>query len=159
MSLVSGLYYLLVAFDNVSNPSANWKFVRAVLSLDGVPSSSGFGWRAMHSPTLQGAAYAVIIVGECIAGGLLCAGAFRGWAARRSGRQWCGVQWMTFYGAMSGLTIFYLAFIVIGGNWFVMYLNDEWNGLGVAFQNAVLTSMTVVIALLAALVSRDAEVV
>jgi len=29
--------------------------------------------------------------------------------------------------------------MVVGGNWFIMYLNSNWNGLEPAFQNSVIT--------------------
>jgi len=31
--------------------------------------------------------------------------------------------------------------MVIGGNWFIMYLNSKWNGMQPAFQNAVMTTL------------------
>lgn len=157
LSLITGLYYLVVAFGNVTSPGENWQFVKGVMSLDGVPAGSGYGWRAVNSPVLQGAAYAAIIMGEFIAGALLSLGALRGLAVRASGHRWCRVQWMTIYGATSGLGVFYFLFIVIGGNWFAMYLNDTWNGLDVAYQNSMLTTTTLLVTLVTARLSQDSE--
>ena len=44
--LMTAAYYLVVAFDNITNPvnpnASNWPFVQGVLSGDGVPADSGF---------------------------------------------------------------------------------------------------------------------
>ena len=33
----------------------------------------------------------------------------------------------------------------MGGNWFIMYLNSEWNGLEPAFQNSAVTLLMLVL--------------
>lgn len=35
--------------------------------------------------------------------------------------------------------------MVIGGNWFIMYLNAKWNGMEPAFQNSVMTVLMLVL--------------
>ena len=35
--------------------------------------------------------------------------------------------------------------MVVGGNWFIMYLNSKWNGLEPAFQNSVATLLMLVL--------------
>jgi len=46
---------------------------------------------------------------------------------------------LTFLGGFLGLAVFFFGFMVVGGNWFIMYLNSKWNGLEPAFQNSVMT--------------------
>jgi predicted small integral membrane protein len=46
---------------------------------------------------------------------------------------------LTFLGGFLGLAVFFFGFMVVGGNWFIMYLNSNWNGLTPAFQNSVMT--------------------
>lgn len=41
--------------------------------------------------------------------------------------------------------MFFLGFIVIGGNWFIMYLNSKWNGMEPAFQHSVMTTLMLVL--------------
>ena len=35
--------------------------------------------------------------------------------------------------------------MVVGGNWFIMYLNSKWNGLAPAFQNSMITLVMLVL--------------
>ena len=56
-----------------------------------------------------------------------------------------------------GLLVFFLGFIVVGGNWFIMYENAKWNGLEPAFQNTVTTLLAMLLVLGAAIGGRLAE--
>ena len=53
--------------------------------------------------------------------------------------RWNNAQKLTFLGGFLGLGVFFFGFMVVGGNWFIMYLNSKWNGLAPAFQNSVMT--------------------
>jgi predicted small integral membrane protein len=55
------------------------------------------------------------------------------------------------------LAVFFLGFITIGGNWFIMYLNSKWNGLEPAFQNSVMTMFMLVFATGALVLNRLPE--
>ena len=140
--LVAAAYYLVVAFDNITNPHSNWVFVRGVLSLDGVPANSGFGWRAIDSTFLQAIGYVLIIAGETVAGLELAWGGLRAVRATAAPARWAKAQRVSLLGCLCGLLVFWFGFIVVGGNWWVMYLNAKWNGLEPAFQNATLTALT-----------------
>ncbi len=155
--LIAASYYLVVAFDNITNPGSNWVFVRGVMSLDGVPTDSGFGWRAIHATLLQVAGYAGIIFGETVAGILLAVGAVGG--LRRSGGhdRWLRAQRWSLLGCGTGLLVFFFGFIVVGGNWWVMYLNATFNGLNPAFQNSVLTAMAMLGVLVVAIGGRHGD--
>lgn len=147
-------YYLVVAFDNVTNPASNWAFIQGVISGDGVPADSGFAWRFTEATWFQVAVYVAVIAGEGVAGVLLAVGAVRGWRSRAEAGAWGESQVPTVVGAGLGLGVFFLGFITIGGNWWVMYLNDDWNGLTPAFQNSVMTVLTLLFVLGVAGVDR-----
>ena len=119
--LMVASYYLVVAFDNITNPTnpnaSNWPFVQGVLSGDGVPADSGFQWRFIDATWFQVLSYIGIITGETLTGIALL------------------------IGGILGLAVFFFGFIVVGGNWFIMYLNSKWNGLEPAFQNSVMTGI------------------
>ena len=51
--LMQAAYFLVVAFDNITNPQSNWVFVQGVLSLDGVFENSGFEWRAINANSVS----------------------------------------------------------------------------------------------------------
>ncbi|MBM3668621.1 MAG: DUF2165 domain-containing protein [Actinobacteria bacterium] len=41
--------------------------------------------------------------------------------------------------------MFFLGFMVIGGNWSIMYLNSKWNGLEPAFQDSAMTALMLIL--------------
>jgi predicted small integral membrane protein len=159
--LMAAAYFLIVAFDNISNPTnptgSNWPFVEGVLSGDGTPPGNGFEWRFIDASWFQVMAYIGIIAGETLAAIGLIVGGILG--LRRSGARdaWeLGQRW-TLLGALFGLLVFFLGFITVGGNWFVMYENAKWNGLEPAFQNTVTTLLAVLMVIGVAVGGRLAE--
>jgi predicted small integral membrane protein len=147
--LMVGSYYLVVGFDNITNPTnpngSNWPFVQGVLSGDGVPADSGFEWRFIDATWFQAAAYIGIMATETLTGIILLIAGVRGLRASATGHGWGRVQKWTFAGGFLGLTVFFFAFMVVGGNWFIMYLNSKWNGLAPAFQISVMTMLMLIL--------------
>jgi predicted small integral membrane protein len=141
--LMVASYYLVVAFDNFTNPTnpnaSNWPFVQGVLSGDGVPAESGFEWRFIDATWFQAASYIGIMAMEAITGTLLLISGVLGLRRARIHESWAAVQRWTYVGGIAGLAVFFFGFVVVGGNWFIMYLNSTWNGLEPAFQNSVVT--------------------
>ena len=86
--LMVASYYLVVAFDNITNPTnpnaSNWPFVQGVLSGDGVPADSGFEWRFIDATWFQAASYIGIMAMEAITGVLLTIAGVLGVRAARS---------------------------------------------------------------------------
>ena len=142
--LIAASYYVVVAVNNVTNPASNWVFVKGVMSLQGVPAGSGFGWRAITATPLQIAVYVAIVAGEATAAALLAVGGVIGLRRRAAHTEWLSSQRWTLLGCGVGLAVFFFGFMVLGGNWWVMYLNGKWNGLDAAFQNSTLTFLTLV---------------
>lgn len=141
--LMVASYYLVVAFDNITNPTnpnaSNWLFVQGVLSGDGVPADSGFEWRFIDASWFQAMSYIGIMTMEAITGLLLLLAGVLGLRSARSSSRWAAAQRWTYVGGLAGLAVFFFGFVVVGGNWFIMYLNSTWNGLDPAFQNSVVT--------------------
>ena len=141
--LMVASYYLVVAFDNITNPTnpnaSNWPFVQGVLSGDGVPADSGFEWRFIDATWFQAVSYIGIMTMEAITGVLLLIAGVLGLRTARSTSRWAAAQRWTYVGGLAGLVVFFFGFMVVGGNWFIMYLNSKWNGLEPAFQNSVVT--------------------
>ena len=164
IELMTASYYLVVGFDNITNPTnpngSNWPFVQGVLSGDGVPADSGFEWRFIDATWFQAAGYVMIMTLETVTGILLLIGGLLG--LRRSGAtvSWGKAQRWTYAGGTVGLTVFFFGFITVGGNWFIMYLNSKWNGLAPAFQNSVMTALTLIFVtavLIGSQMARDGE--
>lgn len=141
--LMVASYYVVVAFDNITNPvnpnASNWPFVQGVISGDGVPADSGFGWRFVDATWFQALCYAGVVAAECITGALLVIAGVKGIRASGAGTRWGHAQRWTFAGGTVGLALFFFGFMVVGGNWFIMYLNSKWNALEPAFWSAVMT--------------------
>lgn len=141
--LMVAAYYLVVGFDNITNPTnpngSNWPFVQGVISGDGVPADSGFEWRFIDATWFQVISYILIIALETLTGIILLIAGFKGLRAAKTPPGWADAQKWTFVGGFLGLSIFFFGFMVVGGNWFIMYLNSKWNGLEPAFQNSVMT--------------------
>jgi len=141
--LMVAAYYLVVGFDNITNPTnpnaSNWPFVKGVLSGDGVPADSGFEWRFIDATWFQAASYIAVMACETLTGILLFIAGILGLRTSASSGRWNHAQKLTFLGGFLGLAVFFFGFMVVGGNWFIMYLNSKWNGLTPAFQNSVMT--------------------
>ncbi len=114
-------------------------FVKGVLSGEGVPADSGFEWRFIDATWFQAVSYIAVMALETLTGILLLIAGILGLRASGSSQRWNHVQKLTFLGGFLGLGIFFFGFMVVGGNWFIMYLNSQWNGLEPAFQNSVMT--------------------
>lgn len=159
--LMAAAHYLIVALGSITNPTnptgSNWPFVQGVLSGDGTPPGNGFEWRFIDAQWFQALAYIGIIAGETLAAIGLIADAVLG--LRRSGdpAAWERSQRWTLGGSVFGLLVFFLGFIVVGGNWFVMYGNSKWNGLEPAFQNTVTTLLAMLLVVGVALRGRVAD--
>ena len=141
--LMVASYYLVVGFDNITNPTnpnaSNWPFVEGVLSGDGVPADSGFEWRFIDATWFHAISYIGIITMETVTGIVLLIAGILGLRRAGSPPAWAHAQRWTYVGGILGLTVFMFGFMVVGGNWFVMYLNSKYNGLDPASQNIVFT--------------------
>jgi predicted small integral membrane protein len=144
----------LVAFDNITDYGTNFMFVQHVLSMDTIFPSSTIGYRAITSPALHHAAYALIIAAEAGTAALCWIGVLALLRARRApahafnrAKVW----------AIAGLTLGFLTwqfgFMTVGGEWFGMWMSQQWNGAPSAFRFAM-----VIIAVLIFVAMRDEEI-
>jgi predicted small integral membrane protein len=154
LTLMTASYFLVVAFDNITNPDSNWVFVQGVISGDGVIPDSGFEWRFIDATWFQVVSYVGIIVAETLAGLALAVAGFISLRRSADSDAFARAQRLTWLGCTFGLLVFFFGFITVGGNWFVMYLNETWNGLEPAFQNSVMTVLTLLVSLVVVGVDR-----
>jgi predicted small integral membrane protein len=151
--LTVALYYTVLVFNNTTDYDSNFQFIRHVLMMDSTfPNNSGM-WRAINSPSIHTLFYITIIAWESLTM-ILC------W--------WGGIQLVrnlkapaaTFHQtkniAIAGLTLsllmWFVAFLTIGGEWFLMWQSKTWNG-----QEAAFRMFTVVGIVLLFLVTKDEE--
>lgn len=135
MVLFFGLYVLIVAFGNVTDYDSNFQFVKHVLSMDTTFPGNALMYRALTADSVHHIAYILIIIVEwmialaCLYGGGRMFKHIKADAAifHRS-KKWA------FTGLLLGLSVWFLGFQVIGGEWFAMWQSQQWNGLSSAFR-------------------------
>jgi predicted small integral membrane protein len=129
------LFASLVAFGNVTDYGTNFVFVQHVLSMDTVFPSSTITYRAITSPALHHAAYALIIATEAAVAVLCWIGATMLW--RRIGADaaaFNGAKTFAVAGLTLGFLLWQVGFMSIGGEWFGMWQSQQWNGVPSAFR-------------------------
>lgn len=140
---------LLIAVNNVTDYGSNLAFVQHVLSMDTLPPDLPLQGRAVKSPALHHAFYVVIIAWE-FAAGLLCAwGTWRCLRALRADRgAFARAKNPALLGLTLGVALWVLAFLTVGGEWFVMWLSPTWNGQTAAARMLLVTALPLILLLL-----------
>lgn len=137
VAMVAGLalYALLVAFGNITDYGSNFAFVQHVLSMDTTFPGNRLMYRAVTSPVLQQAGYAAIIAGEGLTGLVLAYAAWRLWRLRRANAaDFVAGKVPVALGAAMAFLVWFVGFLVIGGEWFAMWQSPAWNGQESAFR-------------------------
>jgi predicted small integral membrane protein len=129
------LFAWLVTFNNLTDYDANFQFVRHVLSMDTIFPNNPLAYRAITSRPLWHLGYAVIILGE----GLTCAAYAIATVElarnlRSDSRRFQRSKRFVFVGAGLGFLIWFFGFMVVGGEWFLMWQSKLWNGQEAAFR-------------------------
>lgn len=136
-SLVFGvaLFYLFVVFNNLADYSSNYQLIRHVLMMDSTfPGNNGM-WRAINSPAWHKIFYFTIIFWESVTMVLCWWGAVRlirsFGASAADFRQASSVA---IAGLSLSLVMWLVAFLTVGGEWFLMWQSKSWNGQEAAFR-------------------------
>jgi predicted small integral membrane protein len=144
----------LVALGNITDYGTNFVFVQHVLSMDSVFPNSTITYRAIASPALHHAAYAIIIATEALTGVLCWIGVVRLLCRlRASATTFNRAKTWSIAGLALGFLLWQLGFMTIGGEWFGMWQSAKWNGVPSAFRFAM-----VIIAVLIFVAMRDEEI-
>ena len=129
------VFAALAAFNNLTDYNSNFYFVQHVLSMDTTFPGNAAMNRAINAPWLWHGAYWVIIAGEALTAILLAGGVLLLWRARQgSGEQFNRAKACSVAGLTMGLVVWFFGFMVIGGEWFLMWQSQEWNGQNAAFK-------------------------
>lgn len=141
------LLFTLFAFGNVTDYDSNWIFVRHVMSMDTVIPDSTLHWRAISDPTLQTAAYWIIIVWQAAIAAVLWVGVAQLFAASSS-RGFAQAKSVAVVGLTAGILLLLVPFIAIGGEWFAMWQSSTWNSQNEAFQLTITIGIVLIVLLL-----------
>ena len=137
MSLVFAvaLYYSFVVFNNITDHDSNYQFIRHVLMMDSTFAGNRGMWRAINSPAVHTVFYLSIIAWEAVTmilcwwGGLRLARTLRGTAAAFQSAKSVSLAALSL-----SLLMWLVAFLSVGGEWFLMWQSKTWNGQDAAFR-------------------------
>lgn len=137
-----GFFLLLVVFNNLFDYRSNYGFVQHVLSMDTLFSGEAQSWRAFRDPSpgdgsywFHHMCYAGIILWEALACVIVSAGALRLWRVRHApAAQFNAAKTLGIVGLTVSLLQWFVAFISVGGEWFLMWQSKVWNGQDAAFR-------------------------
>jgi predicted small integral membrane protein len=129
------IFYSLVVFNNITDYDSNYGFVRHVMMMDSTfPGNRGM-WRAINTPALHTVFYLSIISWEALTM-ILC-----WWGAIRMSRDLRGTiaafqqaKRISIAAIALGLLMWLVAFLAVGGEWFLMWQSKSWNGQNAAFR-------------------------
>ncbi len=139
------LHASLAVFGNVTDYAINFTFVQHVLSMDTIFPNSTIRYRAITTPALHHAAYAIIMAGELLTAVLCWIGAARlAGACRASSAMFNAAKPFAVAGLLTGLLTWQVGFITIGGEWFGMWMSQTWNGVPSAFRLVVIVLGTLI---------------
>jgi predicted small integral membrane protein len=129
------VFYSLLVLNNTTDYDSNYQFVRHVLMMDStLPGNRGM-WRALNSPVWHTSFYLSIIAWEIITmilcwwGGVNLARSLRGTSQAFNQSKRVAIAALT-----CALLMWLVAFLSIGGEWFLMWQSKTWNGQEAAFR-------------------------
>jgi predicted small integral membrane protein len=131
----SAFFYTLVVFNNLTDYNSNYQFVHHVLLMDSTfPGNHGM-WRAIHPLWIHTAFYNSIILWEAVSMLLLWAGTLRLLRAMfQTAKAFQSAKRLAIAGLTLGMLMWLGAFLTIGGEWFLMWQSQTWNGQDAAFK-------------------------
>jgi predicted small integral membrane protein len=130
-----GLLALLIGLDDLFDYETNFAAVRHILAMDTIPPTSPLLWRAIHNEAAHHLGYAFIIATELCASALCFIGVARLARARNeSGRAFNHAKGVAILGLVVALSLYFVGFMVIGGEWFQMWRSEGWNMQEPAFR-------------------------
>jgi len=139
------LYASLVVFNNVTDYDSNYMFVSHVLKMDTTFPGNRALWRAIDSPALHHAFYALIILVEAGVAILCWAGGYRLLHSLNDAARFNAAKRVAIAGLTLGILLWFTGFITIGGEWFVMWQSKIWNGQEAAFRLAVILGIVLLL--------------
>ncbi len=142
------MFYALIVFNNLTDFDSNYQFVRHVLSMDStVPGNHGL-WRAVPSPAIHLAFYWGIIAWEIATTILLWWSVVRlGRAVRLAAVAFNAAKRLAVMALTLSLLMWLVAFLSVGGEWFLMWQSRTWNGQEAAFRMFTVAALILLIVL------------
>ena len=125
----------LPGFNNILDYDVNLVHVQHVMMMDThVLETSVAGWRSIESPWLQTTAYVMIILAELSIFVIGMWGVIDMWKARKNTAAFNASKSKAILALSLGILVWFTGFLVIGGEWFLMWLSEDWNSQQAAFR-------------------------
>lgn len=128
-------YASLVAFGNITDYGTNYAFVEHVMKMDTIFPHATIIYRAIDTPWMWQAFYALIIAAEAATAIACWIGAFA--MLRRLGAEapvFNRSKGWAIGGLGFGFLVWQVGFMSVGGEWFGMWQSQTWNGEDSAFR-------------------------
>jgi predicted small integral membrane protein len=123
------LFYSLVVFNNITDYNSNLQFVRHTLTMDTTSPGNRGMWRAIHAPVVYFLFFLSILTWEIVTTVLCWWGGVRLLRNLRSGvAAFNAAKRLAIAGLTLGLLMWLVAFLSVGGEWFLMWQSAQWNG-------------------------------
>jgi predicted small integral membrane protein len=138
-----GLFAFLAGAGNVLDPDTNLDFVVHVLSMDTVFSPGHSRWRAITNPMVHETAFWLIVAIELVVATLCLWGSARLFSNLSAPAQrFNAAKGPAVAGLTLGIVLWFTGFIAIGGEWFLMWQSQTWNGIAAAFRFSAILFLT-----------------
>lgn len=129
------LFASLVAFGNITDYGSNFVFVQHVLLMDTIFPTATIKYRAIDSVVAHHAAYIFIIALETLTAILCWMGAWHLFRSRHApASEFNRRKRFAVVGLTLGFLVWQVGFMSIGGEWFGMWMSEQWNGVSSAFR-------------------------
>ncbi len=139
------LFFTLVVFNNTTDYESNFEYVRHVLSMDDTFKNNAAMWRAWRYPAVHHLFYMGIILWEAICAVACTAGAYCLLkAADAAAPVFVRAKIMATVGITLSLLLWLVAFLTIGGEWFLMWQSQTWNGQAAAFRMFAIEALVLI---------------
>jgi predicted small integral membrane protein len=140
-----GLFAFLAGAGNILDPNTNLAFVVHVLSMDTVFSPSHSGWRAITSSMVHQTVFWLIVAIELVVAALCLWGSARLFANLSTpAERFNAAKGPSVAGLAVGIILWFTGFIGVGGEWFLMWQSESWNGIEAAFRFSAALFLTLI---------------
>jgi predicted small integral membrane protein len=142
------LFYTILVLNNITDYRSNYEFVRHVLMMDSTfPGNHGM-WRAVTSPLVHTVFYIGIIAWESITMVLCWWAGVRLLKSYRADRpQFAAALNVAVIALTTSLLMWLVAFLDVGGEWFLMWQSQIWNGQEAAFRMFTIVGLVFLVVL------------
>ncbi len=142
----NAFFLLLVVFNNITDYGSNYAFVENVLNMSTTFPDNAAMWRAIENPVIYHTFYVSIIGWEALAMVIIGIGTWKLWQAREDKAELFNMakKWGC-YGLTVSLLQWYVAFLTVGSEWFLMWQSESWNGQDAAHRMFVVMGVCLVL--------------